>query len=346
MKIIVIRYGALGDTIFMSSILSPLRAQYPHARIDLCLARGMDALFQHDPRVNHCYTLKSSAQPTVINPDKIKLISQSWQSPYDKLILLDGASKSQWLAKWIKAKEKYIVDNLAQEKHIVDCYREFYPRFIDAKFLDDANPKLMLADHDGLTKFKLKPPYVVFATTNSSTAKTTRKNFRAWPREYWQQLIKQASARGQQIVLLSGKHPVESQFVHELGPFADNVFNLAGKTSLADLIDIIDHASALVCTDTGPCHIAAALGTPIVGVYGPTGFNDTGPYIKHGQAATILNSGRPCSPCYDTRAYDDCQKNLCMYDIKPEQVIEALDSILASQEQAQSFRGLTAESKA
>lgn len=330
MKILVIRYGALGDTIFMSSILTPLRAQYPHARIDLCLARGMDSLFEFDPRVNHVYTLRSSGQPTLVNPDKMKLIKQSIQCPYDMLILLDGARKSHWLAKWVRAKQKFIVNTLSESKHIVDCYRGFYPQFIDAKFLDDAYPRLMLANHDGLSKFQIKPPYVVFTTTNSTTSKPQRKNFRAWPREHWQALIQRAAHDGFQVVLLSGKHPIEQDFVHQLGPFPSHVIDLGGKTNLADLIDIIDHAQCLVCTDSGPCHIAAAVNTPLIGLYGPTGFDDTGPYLRPGQDAKVLNRGLACSPCYDTPVYDACPQNRCMQEISVDDVYRSLMETIAA----------------
>jgi ADP-heptose:LPS heptosyltransferase len=101
--------------------------------------------------------------------------------------------------------------------------------------------------------------------------------------------------------------------------------NLGGRTTLRELACIYREADLLVTTDSGPMHLAAAVGTPVVALFGPTDPARTGPY---GSGNRIVRKGLSCSPCFRKR----CETPRCMTDISVEEVFTAVKEMLARKE--------------
>ncbi len=93
--------------------------------------------------------------------------------------------------------------------------------------------------------------------------------------------------------------------------------NLGGKTSLRELAALYKMARMVVTTDSGPMHIAAAVGTPVVALFGPTDPARTGPY---GSGHRVIRTGLPCSPCFRKQ----CPQPLCMTEIPVDAVFDAV----------------------
>ncbi len=98
--------------------------------------------------------------------------------------------------------------------------------------------------------------------------------------------------------------------------------NLAGQTTLKELAALLSRAAVLVCTDTGPMHIAAAMKCPVVALFGPTAPSRTGPY---GGGHQVVQAAAPCAPCFRK----SCDDRRCMRAIEVEQVLEAVRRVLA-----------------
>ncbi|KKK71455.1 hypothetical protein LCGC14_2913750, partial [marine sediment metagenome] len=96
-----------------------------------------------------------------------------------------------------------------------------------------------------------------------------------------------------------------------------NALNLAGKTTLREATAVIRNARFMITNDSGPMHIAAALGVPTYAIFGPTSPGLTGPY---GQGHTIIRTGDDCSPCFKR----SCEHTKCMEGVSPSQVLEAI----------------------
>jgi 3-deoxy-D-manno-octulosonic-acid transferase/heptosyltransferase-1 len=92
--------------------------------------------------------------------------------------------------------------------------------------------------------------------------------------------------------------------------------NAAGKTTLQELACLISRARLFVTTDSGPMHLAAAVGTPVVALFGPTAPWRTGPYTER---ARIVRTQAPCSPCYKRK----CDEMICMNEIGVDEVMDA-----------------------
>jgi ADP-heptose:LPS heptosyltransferase len=106
-----------------------------------------------------------------------------------------------------------------------------------------------------------------------------------------------------------------------------HAINLAGKTSLPQLVALLKRANLVISGDSGPMHIAAAVGTPLIAIHGPTDPALSGPISP---TATVLRSDIWCSPCYNAKNTADCRffTTQCMKNILPSQVFKVVQEKL------------------
>jgi lipopolysaccharide heptosyltransferase II len=100
--------------------------------------------------------------------------------------------------------------------------------------------------------------------------------------------------------------------------------DLTGQTDVALLPALLKSAAVLLTNDSGPMHVAAAVGTPVVAVFGPTSPVRTGPY---GAGHRTLNAGIPCSPCFSRTCRNPVQLE-CLTGIAPEAAAAAVRELL------------------
>jgi len=104
------------------------------------------------------------------------------------------------------------------------------------------------------------------------------------------------------------------------------MINLAGKTSLRQMMALVKSCRVLLTNDSGPMHVAAALGTPVVAIFGSTSPELTGPGQPGDARHRVLTSAAPCSPCFRRTCPIDFR---CMTAITVDQVMGALTAILS-----------------
>jgi heptosyltransferase I len=107
--------------------------------------------------------------------------------------------------------------------------------------------------------------------------------------------------------------------------------NFAGRTNLKVLAALYQKAAVLVTTDTGPMHLAAAVGTPVVALFGPTAPWRTGPF---GDGHQVIRTAPACSPCFKRQC--DEHRCRCMSDISVEMVWTRIEAVLNQDQQQQS----------
>jgi lipopolysaccharide heptosyltransferase I len=130
------------------------------------------------------------------------------------------------------------------------------------------------------------------------------------------------SRKGASVFVAGGPDDVEmAEEVRRLA--GSKVINLAGRLSLVDLAGLLAETDLLVSNDTGPAHIAAALGTPVLALFGPTDHVRTGPY---GAQNRVLTSNVRCRPCFSRR----CRTGdvACMAGIGVDDVLAEAASML------------------
>ena len=146
-----------------------------------------------------------------------------------------------------------------------------------------------------------------------------------WPANYFAELAQTiiANRPDAQILLLGS--PKDRAVCEEIVALAPQAHNLAGSTSLSEAIALISHCAAVVTNDSGLMHIGAALGRPVVAIYGPTDPRHTPPLSS---LAKILWLHIECSPCQQRECPLGHQN--CMKQILPEAVWQPLQPMLAA----------------
>ena len=130
------------------------------------------------------------------------------------------------------------------------------------------------------------------------------------------------------IVGSEGDKPTVAQILHVMDADAvPHVLDLTGGTSLELLAGVMSLAAACVCNDSGAMHLAAAIGTPVVALFGPTSEYETSPLTREGRRAAVLTHPVWCRPCKLRECPID---HRCMKGIVPARVTEALERLMAS----------------
>jgi heptosyltransferase-2 len=149
-----------------------------------------------------------------------------------------------------------------------------------------------------------------------------------WPAERFAAVAREVSRRLAPCVWLVFGGANDGELCEEIaGAAGANALNLAGRTSLRQLMALLKLCRVLLTNDTGPMHLAAALGTPVVVPFGSTSPELTGPGLPgEGRQHHRLLSSRPgCAPCFRRTCPIDFR---CMTGLSAERVIEAVLGLL------------------
>ena len=144
-----------------------------------------------------------------------------------------------------------------------------------------------------------------------------------WPAERFIAAAQEIQKRTNCVwILFGGKNDegIATQIQSAIGN-RQSAINLAGQTSLRELMALLKSCRVLLTNDTGPMHVAAALGTPVVAPFGSTSPELTGPGLPGDPRHRLLKSDAPCSPCFLRECPIDFR---CMNGISVERVVEAV----------------------
>lgn len=144
---------------------------------------------------------------------------------------------------------------------------------------------------------------------------------KCWPAEHFASLVRLLDGTGNaaRLVILGGESDREiGRAIAQAAP--QRCLDLTGQTSLPEMVEWLRRSRLVVCNDTGPMHVAAALGTPVIALFGPTEPRRTGPY---GQIGHVLQTPLPCVPCLRPRCHYKKPME-CLRAISPEQVAAAV----------------------
>jgi heptosyltransferase-2 len=148
-----------------------------------------------------------------------------------------------------------------------------------------------------------------------------------WPAERFIAAAKEIQQRTNCVWLIfGGKNDtaVADKIQSAIGNRQSVIPNLAGKTSLRELMSLLKLCRVLLTNDSGPMHVAAALGTPVVVPFGSTSPELTGPGLPGDSRHRLLKSDVPCSPCFLRECPIDFR---CLNGIHVERVVEAVLSV-------------------
>jgi len=142
-----------------------------------------------------------------------------------------------------------------------------------------------------------------------------------WLPERFTETAKHFIKNNYMVVIFAGKGG-EAETANIITDELPTAINMAGKTSLSELIELIASCDLFLTNDSGPMHIASALGVPIVAIFGPTDPSSTSP---SGGLYRIVTTNEPCSPCLKREC--PLKHHNCMRHISTNMVIEAFEEL-------------------
>ena len=164
---------------------------------------------------------------------------------------------------------------------------------------------------------------------------------RIWPVENFAAVARGLiESHGAAVIVLGG--PDEQESATALKELVDGeadegrVLNLAGRTSIHETAALLEHCDLFLGNDSGPMHIASAVRTPVVAVFGPSNIRAWEPYTPRGEAKrhVIVSRDLPCMPCFYRKhslgLREGCGPRPCLTGLVPRRVLEACRAMLDS----------------
>lgn len=167
-----------------------------------------------------------------------------------------------------------------------------------------------------LARFQLDAPGQPLCALAPGTA--PKMPTKRWPIDQFKALARLLLRDGYRICVVGGRN--EQPLAAELASLdPGRIADLCGRTSVGEAVDVMAGADIAVCNDSGLLHVAAAVGTPVLGIYGPTSPEK---YPPLSDRSAIIWKRTPCSPCY--RPQCPYGNHACMNAVSPEQVMDEI----------------------
>ncbi|SEO72850.1 glycosyltransferase family 9 protein [Propionispora vibrioides] len=335
-NILIVKLSAIGDVIHALPVAHALKQCYPEARITWVVEKPAYDLLTNNPDIDEIIVFdkpkfKSIGGLLRHGPGFAKELKQHH---FDLSIDLQGLFKSGMISWLSGARERLVYCNAREgsdflgrkvcgpfaDGHVVNRYLDVVRSLgcqVDAPVFpieiteEEAGQALAIAKHSGLD---VQNSYVILAIGANWPNK-------CWPVSRFAELADRLYEDGVIPVVIGGAKETtafaEMQAIMRIPPV-----NMIGKTTLKQLAYLIRRSQAFVGGDTGPMHLAAATGAPVVALYGPTDANRNGPFGS-GHKAIIID--RDCAGCWQRQ----CPKSMdCLEQILVVEVYNSLQAIL------------------
>lgn len=354
-RILVVRTDRLGDVILTLPMLAVLRARYPDAWLGMLLSRYTGEIVRNHPYVNAFLWYDEAGKPRPSSD----LIAEIRAQRFDTVFLVHPTPRLAWIMACAGIPQR--IGTGYRYYSVLMTHRVFEHRK-DAKHHElEYNLRLLGALDPGIRTEGLKPDFGLrlqpeavtrVASLLASNGPGGNEAFavihpgsggsaRDWPLARFGALGAMLAERHNIRILVTGgagEAAAVNAVVNDAGPRA---ISLAGMLSLPELAALYARAAVVVANSTGPLHLAAALGTPVVGIYPqltPMSPARWGPYTD---VKRVLVPERPA----DCRLCRKGERCVCIDSITPDQVYEATQSFLTHTSQDGTREGTHAQQR-
>jgi len=335
-RILIIRLSSLGDILLATPVARALRIRFPSAEIDWLTESRFAALLTTNPDINRVIAYDKQGADSGL-PGLLRLGRKLKSAGYELILDLQHKVRSQALARlarggrlrsFRKRSVKDLFIELLSRKplpvkaHAVDMYLEALAELdIDGKSV----PRRLIYSIPGQAEAEAKQRMAsvkIKGRDNIALCPGAAHLTKRWPGASFAQLAEELAHKGATPIILGGTP--DKEIIAEIS-------NLAPESAKSLVVDIpvmaavLARCQAVVCCDSGPLHLASAVGTPVVGIYGPTSSIRWGPT---GVVHRIVELKLDCAPC-SNHGGPRCPKghHACMGDLSVETVARALRSL-------------------
>lgn len=342
-KILVVRFSSLGDIILATGLFRELKRLFPEAKIDFLSSTTFGSICANNPHINQLMLLDRAKGKDELNKmvkicqsNSYDLILDAHRSLRSRLFIFKYFKNLPWFRKtkvlkidkrsWqrnllLKFKINLLKEHISQREafinmltpfgdpEMMDNQTELFPGIKEQEKVANLMAKRDLSGHS----------IIAIGPSASSAGK-------CWPKEYFLDLIRQLQSKGHTIAVLGGKSDPEPLWLYE--NLAIKPINLAGELSFLESSEFLRHVHLAVSNDSAIVHLAEAVKTPAISIFGPTakefGF---GPYRENSQ---LIGLDLPCRPC-SRNGKGTCKNPIerqCMKEITVEMVAQAVENTL------------------
>lgn len=349
-NVLVIQLGDIGDVVWATPTLWAVRESYPEANVSVLLRDSFGCLLEADPSIHKIFEVKEIQGNVLLNiVEQARLIKMLRNERFDMVFDLRSGDRGAIMARltgasirgslhhtevpfWRNWLFTHLVNDLPAPKERVLGAAEQSLRIVRGFGITGktAIPKLWVSDHvmarvsKVLAECGMKP-----AASNPSDRWITVNPFSRWPYKEWA-VDKWASIidwlwHEFHIAAAIVGSKAEAARAGELANRCNGVvYNLAGKTTLAELAGLLGLSSLHLGVDSAAPHIAAAVGTPTLTIFGPSDWRDWAPI---GDKHRVVVSKMDCVPCYK-KGCDGSERSICLDTLEVKTVQDALREVL------------------
>ena len=332
MKILIVEVNWLGDVLFSTPAIKALRKKFPDSHIACLIVPRVREILAHNPNINEL----------IINDEKglhkglsgnMKLARELKEKKFDMAVLFHRSFTRALITYWAGIPQRIgystwkrsllLTQAIPMPKkdslHRVDYYLTIVePLGCDT---DDRFYEFFTSEKDNTFIENLLQQEAISAG-DFTVCLNPGGNWlpKRWPKEHFARLADRLIAEYQAKVIFSGSNE-DVPLIKEIASLMKHPpIITAGKTSVTQSACLFKKAKVVISADSGPLHIAAAVGANIIALFGPTSHLITGPLGRG--AIKILHKDiiGCCIPCYDT----NCDDNRCMRELSVEEVFSAV----------------------
>jgi lipopolysaccharide heptosyltransferase II len=326
--ILAVRLSSIGDVLLTTPLLRALRRRHPRARLSVLTKQAYAPLLTHNPHVTRVIGLAPGR-------NLMDLAAELRGERYSHLLDLHESMRTRLLRILVPGNWSGYPKHRVARAVLIQTKRDAYPErrpvaeryFAAARALDvepDGRPPELFWSPEAectvttwLGGWSLPESARIVAVAPGAAHATKQ-----WPLRHYRALIQRLMGDGWNVVLVGGEQ--DRGLASELaGMVGSGVVNAAGQFNLQQTASVLKRASALISGDTGVMHMATAVGTPVVALFGPTvqafGFF---PYSDRAEVEELALGCRPCSSKGGPRC--PLGHHRCLEDLMPDRVHDAV----------------------
>ena len=334
-RILIIEVNWLGDVLFSTPFIRSVREKFKDAHIACMIAPRTREVLEHNPRVNEIiiYDEKGSHRGIF---GKMRLIKELRKKNFDTAFLLHRSTTRALLTflagiktriGYATKKRAFLLTHPVEASDYGEHKVEYFLRIAKEAGCDtkSKNYEFFITDTERkyigstLAENGIKANDLVVVMNPGANWIPKR-----WPTWYFAELgdrlIKDYNAK----VVISGAKNDSGLVLQIESAMKERPVNLTGKTNLKQLAALMERANFVISGDTGPTHIAVAMKSNVIAIFGPTSLAFTGPYGGGNYKILQKNTCRE-TPCYEI----DCLKEECMESVTVDSVMEAFKEMHA-----------------
>jgi heptosyltransferase-1 len=344
-NILIVKLSAIGDVIHTLPALSAIRRRYPSARITWLVEEAAADLIEGHPALDRVLVSKRKrwirglSGPSRYQHVKaaVSFLKELRDTRYDMVLDFQASLKGGILIALARSNRKIgFGKGLEHQEHSTLFLNEKVPA-ADME-IHALTRGLMLLEHIGIPVDRIEYKLPVSGRDRDEISQMLAEagvdrdsklvainpvaqwDTKLWANRKFAALADMLIERYDVPVIFSGG-PEDRSIIGEItAGMQHNALNFAGRTTLKGLAALYERAAFLVSTDTGPMHLGAAVGIPVVALFGPTAPWRTGPF---GEGHRVVRTDCKCAPCFKRR----CGTTHCMDGITVEKVIAEIEQL-------------------